>query len=359
MAEFVGADTQQLRDLARTFKQDGTRLTAAAKEVSGQLQSSRWLGADADAFRARWNGALKTRLTAAGDALLKAGSEVLRNAVEQDLASETFDSAAYGTLLQGESWSDIINGVQDLFQGDIPASDLGGKITVSDPASLPVDGAAAQQQFANLANVNQGSIGDCWLISALAAVGHSDPQWIDDHINFVNGHWEVTLYEDGKPVTVTVQPDSLVAQGARGSGESITWMSIYEQAVQQHLAGGKDDYSVLVADSTTRGFELITGNSGSESILPPSIQDMDAALANNQPITGMTDPLHPWRSDLSAAHVYIVSDVDVEAGTVTVVNPWGPGPYAGDYAQYGDTITMSYADYRANFIMTGVGGKTS
>lgn len=55
-------------------------------------------------------------------------------------------------------------------------------------------------------------------------MGHSGPQWIDDHINFFDGHWEVTLDEDGKPVTVTVQPDSLVAQGARGSGESITWM---------------------------------------------------------------------------------------------------------------------------------------
>lgn len=55
-------------------------------------------------------------------------------------------------------------------------------------------------------------------------MGHSGPQWIDDHINSVDGHWEVTLDEDGKPVTVTVQPDSLVAQGARGSGESITWM---------------------------------------------------------------------------------------------------------------------------------------
>lgn len=119
MAEFVGADTQQLRDLARTFKVDGERLTTVATEVSRQLQSSRWLGADADAFRTRWNGTLRTRLTAAADALLQAGSEVLRNAVEH-LASETFDSAAYGSLLQGESWSDISNTIQDIFQGDIP-----------------------------------------------------------------------------------------------------------------------------------------------------------------------------------------------------------------------------------------------
>ena len=360
MGEFVGADPRQLTELAKKLKADGEALASAPAQIAAQLQRSTWKGPDAEAFRSAWSGKLTPQLDRAADALRGAASDLLRNAVEQDQASGSFDAANYGGLLDGESWSDVINWVQDVgfWVDDLTADDLGGTITVSDPASVPVDGADAQEQFADLGQVNQGSIGDCWLLSALAAVGHSDPQWIDDHIDYVDGGWEVTLYENGEPITVHVDPDSLVALGARDGDENVSWMSIYEQAVAQHLGGEPVDYNAIVADSTTRGFDLITGNAGGESILPPSIQDMAAALDNGQPITGMTDPIYPWRDDLAAAHVYIVSEVDADAGTVTVVNPWGPGPYGGDNADIGYTITMSYDDYQANFIMTGVGGES-
>ena len=360
MGEFVGADPRQLTELAKKLKADGETIASAPAQIAAQLHRSTWKGPDADAFRSAWSGKLTPQLGRAAEALRGAASDLLRNAVEQDQASGSFDAANYGGLLDGESWSDVINWVQGggFWVDDLTAEDLGGTITVGDPESVPVDGPEAQEQFADLSQVNQGSIGDCWLISALAAVGHSDPQWIDDHIDYVDGAWEVTLYENGEPVTIRVEPDSLVDRGARDGDESVSWMSIYEQAVAQHLGGDPVDYNSIVADSTTRGFELITGSAGSESILPPSMEDLSDALGNGQPITGMTDPIHPWRDDLVAAHVYIVSEVDVDAGTVTVVNPWGPGPYGGDYADVGDTITMSYADYQANFIMTGVGDRT-
>lgn len=357
---FVGADPRQLTELAAKLKAAGDVVASAPVEIAAQLQRSTWQGSDADAFRSAWHGTLTPQLNRASEALLAGASALLRNAIEQDEASAAFDPANYAGLLEGESWSDAINFFQDLgfWVDDLTADDLGGTVTVDDPASIPVDGPAAQEEFADLGNVNQGSIGDCWLISALAAVGQHNPQWIDDHIDYVDGGWEVTLYENGDPVVIRVEPDSLVDKGARGAGESITWMSIYEQAAAQHLGGDPPDYNALVADSTTRGFDLITGNAGSESVRPPSIENLAAALNAGQPITGMTDPIHPWRDDLAAAHVYIVSEVDADAGTVTVVNPWGPGPYGGKSAQYGDTVTMSYQDYQANFIMTGVGGDT-
>ena len=45
----------------------------------------------------------------------------------------------------------------------------------------------------------------------------------------------------------------------------------------------------IVADSSTRGFELITGSAGSESILPPSMEDLSDALGNGQPRTAAAD----------------------------------------------------------------------
>lgn len=353
---FVGADPRQLTELARQLKSSGERLRACTGEVTGALAATTWAGPDALDFRDAWSGTLSATLSTAGDRLMEAASVVLRQAIEQDVASDAFDAASYGSLLEGSSWSDVINGAQgtwDWLTGNSHWDEdrVGGTIPVDDPASIPVDGPDAQAVFADLSQVRQGQIGDCWLISSLAAVGQRDPAFIDEHINFRDGGWDVTLYEDGQPVTIRVEADQLVAHGARDAQGNPSWISVYEEAVAQHFG---DNYRALYADSTTRGLELITGQPVQESIFPPSHEELAAAIADGKAVTGMTDPLHPWRDDLVAAHVYIVESVDPVTGDVTVVNPWGTGPYHN--SGIADRLTLSYAEYRANFIMTGIGG---
>lgn len=249
----------------------------------------------------------------------------------------------------GGWWSDIINAVQGLFTGNQGEADYGGTIIV-DVSSVAVDGPAAQAMIADIGQVHQGAIGDCWLIAALAAVGQRDPAFIDRHINRVGDGWEVTLYQDGKPVVVRVEANELVRNGARDANGCPSWMSVYEEAVAKHYG---NNYAALVADAPSAGLDLITGQRTTQSVLPPSPQELADAIADGRPVTAMTDPIDPWRDDLAAAHVYVVESVDPVTGNVTLVNPWG----TGNHGVIADRVTISYADYRANFIMTGIGGK--
>jgi hypothetical protein len=82
-----GADTQQLRDLAKAFDAAADRLIRAANQLSYHVETAPWRGASGDRFRASWlrDGAPKLRRVA-GD-LHAAAQDLRRNADEQDRAS--------------------------------------------------------------------------------------------------------------------------------------------------------------------------------------------------------------------------------------------------------------------------------
>lgn len=137
--------------------------------------------------------------------------------------------------------------------------------------------------------------------------------------------------------------------------DPIAYMSIYEQAAINHLG---PDYESVIADTPVAGLELITGEtSGDDSFFGgnPSIEEFESALAENRPITVMSDPIHPWRSDISAAHVYQVQGVDPDSGELILVNPWGNSGESADDMTH--TVQVSIEDYNANFVMAGVGAK--
>ena len=357
MSQFVGADTRALIGLSRLLKTKAEWLERTAADLAASIRRGTWFGPDADVFASDWSSTLQASMTKASDALRQAGSTALRNAIDQDQASGGFNATAYGDLLQGEGWSDIINFAQDVWpwKGDT-VDDIGGYADNVNPDAVHVDaggGRSAADIYGDIDNMAQGAVGDCWLMSALAATAQRDPDFMDRHINANgDGSWTVTIYDDGKPVEVRVEPGDILRRGAKNVDGSYGWMSVYEAAALKHNGG---ELYKLVADSPAAGLEMVTGHPASQTTLEqPRGSDLERYIAEGRPITAMSDPLLPLRGDVAAAHVYIVESYNSKTDEVTIVNPWGSA--SGGKA---DRLTMPLWQYNYNFVMTGVGPSSS
>ena len=379
MTEFLGADPDELIELGQVMERRGTDLQTLAEGLGTAIRSATWVGPDGDALRETFRSAVSPSLTDQATRLESGARDLFRHAAQQDLASSAdgqVDSAKYAALLGGEGWSDVINAAQDAwkltpFDDPLTLDDLGGAYTGSpegagfDPADVDLSPEAIREQ-----RMRQGALGDCWFLAGLMATAQTDPQFLADNITLrEDGTWDVTLYENGEPVQVNVDPDQIAREGARvetmdageeraGSNDwyddEIGYMSIYEQAAINHLG---PDYESVIADTPSAGLELITGaKSDGSSMAPfggqPSIEQLGTALGEGRPITVMTDPLMPFRSDLSSAHVYQVSGVDPATNEVILQNPWGDG--AGMPGEV--RVPMDFF-YENNIVMTGVGAR--
>ncbi|GAA1728532.1 C2 family cysteine protease [Brachybacterium phenoliresistens] len=369
MGGFLGADTDQLIGAGETMEQRGVRLEEIGEALSAAIARASWTGPDRDRFCESFEASVLPLIREASVRLGTGARALYRHAAQQDLASSadgSIDSARYAELLEGESWSDIINWAQDAwektpFDDPMTIEDLGGRYVDSpegagfDPADVDLSAEAIGSQV-----MRQGTLGDCWFLAGLMAAAQSDPEFLARNITLrEDGTWDVTLYEDGEPVTVTVSPDELVRDGARvdndGSGnfwddDEIGYMSIYEQAAINHLG---PDYESVIADTPQAGLELITGAGANGSDIlggQPSAEDLHRALETGAPITVMTDPIMPFRGDLASAHVYQVQSVDPETEEVVLVNPWGDGAGKPHLV----TVPMDFF-YGNNIVMTGVG----
>jgi hypothetical protein len=85
MAGFYGADVAELRALSRGYEQQSQEITAITLRLGTQIMnSSMWMGPDADRFRAEWSGTLLGLLKSAALALEAAASALQVNAADQE-----------------------------------------------------------------------------------------------------------------------------------------------------------------------------------------------------------------------------------------------------------------------------------
>ena len=84
----VGADVEALRQLAQMFTDNSSKLTGdVIPTINSRLNSSCWVGEDADSFKADWHGHLMGQLNNAATQLSDAAATLNRNADEQEQAS--------------------------------------------------------------------------------------------------------------------------------------------------------------------------------------------------------------------------------------------------------------------------------
>jgi len=131
-------------------------------------------------------------------------------------------------------------------------------------------------------DVEQGFLGDCYFLSALAAVANADPQAIKELIkpsDKKDGTYDVRLYVKDKkflawnglhPVIINVSPDLPTMTNAMtkkeefiyaSSGDKELWVALVEKAYAK-LNGKKDKskYKKIEGGYGTEGIEAITGH---------------------------------------------------------------------------------------------------
>jgi Calpain family cysteine protease len=187
-------------------------------------------------------------------------------------------------------------------------------------------------------DIDQQGLGDCYLLASLAEIAQQNPELIRDIVRpNDNGTFTVTFYDDGDPVEIVVGPHIPADDGSTvfagpgdepdGSDNPELWVMLIEKAYAQYHGS----YGEIEGGFTNEALEHLTGSDSDRSDADDvSIESLDDALDGGSAITvetlssddGEKKQLYE-DSELYSSHAYYVTDVDPEAGTVTIRNPWG------------------------------------
>jgi hypothetical protein len=115
------------------------------------------------------------------------------------------------TIARLNEFTDELQPAFDEVGGDDAADDPNNPVADAEYGDVPHqlflpgedDGVAVHPN-----DVDQGYIGDCWIMAAMTSVAQEHPEIIENMIQRnPNGTYTVTFQEDGEPVEITVTPD--------------------------------------------------------------------------------------------------------------------------------------------------------
>lgn len=227
--------------------------------------------------------------------------------------------------------------------------------------------------------VDQGNIGNCYFMAALAAVADTDPQAIKEMIkDNGDGTYTVTFPGDkDHPVRVYAPTPEEMATFAGTDGEHGIWSAVIEKAFREKSGSTYNDrgntvgyglqiltgQNVNVTDFTFFSLQgVVRGPDGKPLLGVPwpfsdtSNEEVDRrlreAIANDLPIVASTSVDSGLASkigisnnpgEIPSSHVYTVVDYDAESKAVKLRNPWGSG------GQYGEFFTLSLDEFTKYF----------
>ncbi|MEZ5320673.1 MAG: WXG100 family type VII secretion target [Microthrixaceae bacterium] len=84
----LGADVEQLDRLAAKFKEKAAEIGQMQSQVSAQIGSTWWQGADADRFRSQWDGEVRGQLAKLSQLLERTATVVTKQAADQRAVSQ-------------------------------------------------------------------------------------------------------------------------------------------------------------------------------------------------------------------------------------------------------------------------------
>jgi hypothetical protein len=237
-----------------------------------------------------------------------------------------------------------------------------------------VSGALFGSNGPSYLDVQQGGLGDCWLLAGLAEVADRDPQDIKNMFTYdgttvdhgaIVGLYQVRFYNSIGAAEYVYVDTELPAGGGLYDHpiNGILWVALAEKAyAEANAAGivtsnhkGIDDYDALNGGDGAVALQAITGNPASDySINPTNIAA--AWNAGKLVVLGTTTPVSSY---IASDHVYALVGYNASASQpFTVFNPWGTDS-SGWAPGYSGTVyglfTANAAFISQNFATYGVG----
>ena len=198
-------------------------------------------------------------------------------------------------------------------------------------------------------DINQGYLGDCYLMAGMAATAQADPKAIENLVkDNGDGTYNVTLYDHGKQQTVRV--DSALPSQANGSpsyagygstdkeGHHELWPALIEKAYTvMNGKKGKQSYADIEGGLPGNAVEALINkkplhyrpsNYGDEEV----VTMVEAALVQHIPVScatlGDADVTPALKKlfkqyNAYADHSYTFKSVDVGSKMLQLRNPWG------------------------------------
>ncbi|MCW1970236.1 MAG: WXG100 family type VII secretion target [Anaerolineae bacterium] len=362
----IKANYAQLTEIAQLFQQHAEAVNQqlnAIKHGVEKLSAGDWQGQGASAFYAEMNADIMPAFKRLGNALAQAAQKTL--AISQQF-SQAEEDAARVLLIQGAvnpHQPDIGEGVKVKSENIAP-----GKLTTTPHAATfkafngPLKNSPdAKEHGFHLNDLQQGLVGDCFLLASLGAIVNKQPDVLENAIqDNKDGTYTVRFYEKimgaSFPIYETVNNLLPVDKNgnltyAKQGDNGELWPAIVEKAWAQHKGGynkidggnpgqmlealtGQPSIEKPAADIT---FDQITqqlDNGGAVIFTTYEDQMFDFGIAKwDIPDQTNIDAKYVDLDDLNRGvsaqgklvpnHSFVVESADKTAGTVSILNPWG------------------------------------
>lgn len=196
-----------------------------------------------------------------------------------------------------------------------------------------VDGVSAD-------DVKQGAINDGYLMTALASLAQTNPDFIENMI-VENGNGTFTINFASPLGSQTVDDDLLFTVGGEityaSIGDSGEPQELWVAIVQKAYAQAKGDYNDIEFGWARNALAEIAGNSDFTAVASREMDfaTIEQALNENRPANAATfgDGKKTYENGLVGNHSYTFLDTRVNDEGVEQVqlrNPWGVGEIAGN-----------------------------
>jgi len=365
----IRINTEQVKAVGRQFDATGERLAEIGYELQraiGSLDTWTWDGVSRQRAEPLLGQVRPASERVAGE--LDELGRVLARVAE---AFEQEDNTAARNL-EGMSWADLIGDAGF----DPRIFDLGflfrfGPIVSIFGLPLTVFGAIFSESFRNwlvtgdwitykdfeghlfrgkgphgihVDDINQGTLGDCYLMAGMGAIAVTDPQRIYDMIQKnADGTYTVTFHvveeingefiPTGETAQITVDASFPTKDGesfayGHSNDEKELWPAIVEKAYAK-WKGGEGDYEDIEGGFSDKAMAELTGVSSHRVLTQNTTtdelrKDIQNALNSGHPVAAgggtQSDPDRPF----SAQHAYVVESVYQDSNGVWRVDLYNP-----------------------------------
>lgn len=314
-----GCDVDQMHQLGESFQKTATSIVLIESELERLISGLEWEGSDADELRGRWRTRVSQVARDLDDSMRSLKASIDENERAQRQCSSQLAGPS-GTGVQGprRDLADPSTQVDD----DTKVADDYEKKNFYDTPLFSEEGPRRQ-------DVEQGALGDCWFMAALASIAdtpHGRKMLMDMIHDNGDGTFTVT-FADGSTETVDADLYVFNTGDLAYSRGGPLWPHILEKAYAQHLG---DSFETIDGDDPPRALRDLVGietkrvNLGDSAPKQSKLHDTINSALNDNKVIVTSGGGHSW------------TVVGINDKTIELRNPWGNNQGGSGYAGHKD-----------------------